>query len=223
MLGLGVLVTFSDSGHAATTSPSWLSLVADVLHIGAMAVWLGGLLMLVGALLPRRDDDELRAVLPVFSRAAFTSVVVLAVTGTYAAWRGIGTIHAIFTTSYGLLVDAKIVLFVAILAVANLSRKLVRRRTVAYAMTATAAAAPVEELDGRRRAGRAAAPCRVRRGGHRRGGAGADRGAGGAAARQGVARRQLPRPDHEERAAGRWPARHGDRRPGRARARRPDA
>uniref|UniRef100_UPI0035C96E5A CopD family protein n=1 Tax=uncultured Jatrophihabitans sp. TaxID=1610747 RepID=UPI0035C96E5A len=144
VLGVGVLATFSGSGHAATTSPAWISLVLDVLHIGAMAVWLGGLIMLVGALLPRRDDAELRGVLPVFSRTAFVAVVVLAGSGTYAAWRGIGTVHAIFTTDYGVLVVVKIVLFIGILAVANLSRRLVRGRAVAYAMTATAAAEPVE-------------------------------------------------------------------------------
>jgi copper transport protein len=89
--------------------------------------------------LPRREPDELRAVLPVFSRVAFGSVTVLAVTGTYAAWRGIGTMHAIFTTTYGLLVVAKVGLFIGLLALGNLSRVLIQRRyarvPVAYAMS----------------------------------------------------------------------------------------
>jgi copper transport protein len=135
VLGLGVLWTFSRSGHAATTAPSWLSVSIDMVHLLAVATWLGGLIMLVGAVFPRRDSDELRAVLPTFSKVAFTSVVVLVASGSYSAWRGIGTVHAIFSTTYGLIVVGKVALLVGILSVANLSRNLVRRRVVAYAMT----------------------------------------------------------------------------------------
>ncbi len=107
-----------------------LSIAADLLHVSAMAAWLGGLVMLLGAVLPRDEPDELRAVLPLFSRVAFTSVVVLGSTGAYAAWRGVGTVHAIFTTTYGLLVVGKVVLFVGVLLVGNLSRVAVQRRYV---------------------------------------------------------------------------------------------
>jgi copper transport protein len=94
--------------------------------------------------LPRREPAELRAVLPVFSRVALAAVATLAVTGTYAAWRGVGTVHAIFTTTYGLLVVVKVALFVGVLLVANLSRKVIQRRfakvPVAYAMSDAALA-----------------------------------------------------------------------------------
>jgi copper transport protein len=133
--GVGVAWSFSDSGHGATTSPASLSVPIDMLHVLSMAVWIGGLVMLVGAVLPRREPAELRGVLPVFSSVAFVSVLVLAASGTYAALRGIGTVNAIFTTAYGLIVVAKVLLLLAILAVANVSRRVVQRRTVAYAMT----------------------------------------------------------------------------------------
>lgn len=144
-LGVGIVWTFSGAGHSGTTSPAWLSVVLDMSHLTAMATWLGGLLVLVAAVLPRREPAELRAVLPVFSTAAFVSMVVLAGSGTYAAWRGIGTVHAIFTTTYGLLVVGKIVLFLGLITLGNWSRLLVRNRmrpTLAYAITdATLAAA----------------------------------------------------------------------------------
>jgi copper transport protein len=142
LLGGGVAFTFSAVGHAATTPPAWLSEAADLLHICAMAAWVGGLVMVVAALLPRREPAELRAVLPVFSRVAFAAVLVMAATGTYAAWRGIGTLHAIFTTTYGLLVVTKVALFAGLLLLANVSRRAVQRRyarlPVAYAITDTA-------------------------------------------------------------------------------------
>jgi copper transport protein len=137
---IGVAVTFSATGHADTTNPRWLSIAADVLHLCSMAAWVGGLVMVLVAVLPRREPEELRTVLPVFSRVAFISVITLAVSGTYAAWRGIGSLGAIFGTDYGLLVSAKVLLFVGILVVGDQSRRVIQRRLVrrmplAYAMT----------------------------------------------------------------------------------------
>ncbi len=143
VLGVAVVYTVSAGGHADTTSPNWLSIPVDMAHLLAMMTWVGGLVVLVIALLPRRDADELRAVLPAFSTAAFASVVVLAGSGTYAAWHGIGAVDAIVGTTYGVLVVAKIVLFFALLALAYLSRGVVRRHfrrpRVAYAMTSDVA------------------------------------------------------------------------------------
>jgi copper transport protein len=146
-LGLAVVWTFSRAGHAATTSPAWLSTAIDMAHVVAVAVWLGGLIMLVAAVLPRREPDELRTVLPGFSRVAFGSVLLLVASGTYSAWRGIGTVDAIFTTTYGWLVVIKVALLTGILVVANLSRRLVARRAVAYALTDAVADAPPEPSD----------------------------------------------------------------------------
>ena len=148
-LAVALVFTVSAGGHADTTSPNWLSIPVDMAHLLAMMTWVGGLVVLVVALLPRREPDELRDVLPVFSTVAFVSVVVLAGSGTYAAWRGIGSLDAIFGTAYGVLVVVKIVLFLALLALANLSRGVVRRRfrrpQLAYAMTADIE--PEAELD----------------------------------------------------------------------------
>ncbi|WP_375496548.1 copper resistance CopC/CopD family protein [uncultured Jatrophihabitans sp.] len=147
-LAVGLVYTVSAGGHADTTSPNWLSIPIDMLHLLAMMAWVGGLVVLVVALLPRRDPEELSIVLPVFSATAFNSVVVLAGTGTYAAWRGIGTVDAIFGTTYGLLVMAKVLLFITLLALAYISRSVVRRRfhrpQLAYAMTADLVAADPE-------------------------------------------------------------------------------
>jgi copper transport protein len=142
-LGIGVVLTFAVSGHAESQDPRWLALGSYSAHLAAMAIWVGGLVYLLITILPRREPDELRRVLPVFSRTAMACVVVLAFTGTYQAWLGIGTADAITSTRYGQLVLVKAGLFVLILGVANFSRGVVQRRylrPVAYAMTD----APVE-------------------------------------------------------------------------------
>ncbi|MDT4963325.1 MAG: copper transport protein [Pseudonocardiales bacterium] len=138
-LAVAVALTFSSVGHPDTTNPRWLSVTADTLHVLAMAAWVGGMVVLAAAVLPRREPAEVRAVLPVFSRVAFASVAVLAVTGSYAAWHGIGTVQAIFTTTYGLLVVGKVALFLGLLALGNVSRLAIQRQLatvpVAYAMS----------------------------------------------------------------------------------------
>jgi copper transport protein len=123
----GVVVTFSLVGHAQTTSPRWLSITADALHVAAMATWAGGLVMLLLAIMPRRDPSELRAVLPVFSRVALGCVAVLGATGLYAAIRGVGMWRALFTTEYGLLVSLKVLLFVVLIGLGYFGRRSVQR------------------------------------------------------------------------------------------------
>jgi copper transport protein len=137
-LAVGVAVTYGASGHAQAQNPRWLAITSDSTHLAAMSVWLGGLVYLLVAVLPRREPDELRRVLPVFSRVALCAIGVLAVTGTYQAWLGIGVVDAITTTRYGQYVLIKVALFAGLLALGNLSRVAVQRhyvRPVAYAMT----------------------------------------------------------------------------------------
>lgn len=126
MLGATVAWTFADGGHAATTSPVWFSVAAQTLHVLSVITWLGGLTMLVVAVFPRRSADELRTVLNVYSNVALTAVVLIVATGAYAAWRGTGSVDAIFTTTYGLLIIGKIALLAGIVAVAYPARNLLR-------------------------------------------------------------------------------------------------
>jgi copper transport protein len=123
----GVVVTFSVVGHAQTTSPIWLSITADALHVGAMATWAGGLVMLLAAIMPRRDPGELHEILPVFSRVALGCVAVLGASGLYAAFRGVGEWRALFTTEYGLLVSFKVLLFVILIGLGYTGRRSVQR------------------------------------------------------------------------------------------------
>ncbi len=144
---LGALAfTFAAVGHPATTAPHWLSITDDMLHISAMATWVGGLIMLLLAVLPRSEPDDVQVATRVFSPVALTCVVVLAVTGSYAAWRGVGTIHAIFTTTYGWLVVLKVVLFIGLVAVANFSRLTVQRRGLRVAETERLRRAVIVEI-----------------------------------------------------------------------------
>ncbi|MFV2022056.1 copper resistance CopC/CopD family protein [Micromonospora sp. LOL_023] len=133
---LGVLAvvgafTWPLAGHPAASPVPAVSVVVDVAHLAGMAVWLGGLLMLAVFLLRQADERELGAILPIWSRWAALAVCGLLLAGTVQALIEVGTLGALFDTTYGRLLLAKIGLFLVVLAVAAYSRQLVRNRTAA--------------------------------------------------------------------------------------------
>ncbi|WP_405094684.1 copper resistance CopC/CopD family protein [Micromonospora sp. NBC_01412] len=131
ILGGAALFTWPLAGHPAASPAPAVSVVVDAVHLGSMAVWLGGLVMLGGFLLRRADERELGAILPIWSRWAALAVAALLLAGTVQALIEVATPTALVDTMYGRLVLAKIVLFVLVLGVAAYSRALVRRRTAA--------------------------------------------------------------------------------------------
>ncbi|WP_428934944.1 copper resistance protein CopC [Streptomyces sp. ACT015] len=133
-LAVGLALTWAAAEHASAGIQVPVAVGSAVLHLLAMAVWLGGL----GALLLtlRRGADPDPATVTRFSRIAFASVAVLVVTGVYQSWRGLGSWDALTGTTYGLLLTAKLAAVVLLLAAAALSRR----------WTARLAAAPPGDL-----------------------------------------------------------------------------
>jgi copper transport protein len=128
-LGVAALGTWPLAGHQAASPVPAVSVVVDMVHLGSMAVWLGGLLMLVGFLLRQADDRELAAILPVWSRWAAVAVSALLLAGIVQALIEVATPRALIDTTYGRLIIVKVALFALVMAVAAYSRRLVRRRT----------------------------------------------------------------------------------------------
>jgi len=89
------------AGHAGTGAAAPVGLTADLVHQGAMSLWLGGLAVLVTAALPRRDPVELRQVMPRFSRIAFGAVLAVVSTGLLQTWRQVGAVDRLLSTDYG--------------------------------------------------------------------------------------------------------------------------
>ncbi|KOU98507.1 MULTISPECIES: copper resistance CopC/CopD family protein [unclassified Streptomyces] len=117
----GIAATWALSEHASTGIQPGLAMPADILHLLAVATWLGGLSALLVALhkVPGIERSAVRR----FSGVAFVSVVVLAVTGVYQAWRQTGSWSALNGTEYGRLLLLKVALVAVLLGVAYMSRK----------------------------------------------------------------------------------------------------
>ncbi|MGY1742944.1 MULTISPECIES: copper resistance CopC/CopD family protein [unclassified Blastococcus] len=150
VLATGLVVTTAAVGHPIAGPYPAIAVLAATAHVAAMALWLGGLVVLPAAVL--RDGvpaAEMAAVVPRFSRLAAVSVSVLVVSGVVQAVREVGSPEALFTTGYGRVLLAKLALVLLVLAAAGVSRVWVQqrlgirrarpsRRVTAHAFAATA-------------------------------------------------------------------------------------
>ncbi|WP_318306402.1 copper resistance CopC/CopD family protein [Amycolatopsis solani] len=125
--GFVVLLTFSATGHPVTDPVMFVSVTADLVHFGAIAVWAGGLVQLALCLYRPAPGEDLVPVAARFSRIAAGAVTAVAISGAVLALRIMPTLSALWTTEFGLLVLLKIAGLAALLAVASRSRAAVRR------------------------------------------------------------------------------------------------
>jgi copper transport protein len=126
VLALGVLATFTFAGHARTGRYTTLATVTDLVHLGAAAVWLGGLAVLVTLVARRAVPHDAPAITQRFSRIAAPAIVIVAISGAVQGWRQTAGLDSVFDTTYGRLLLTKIGLVVLIVAAASVSRHIVR-------------------------------------------------------------------------------------------------
>ncbi|WP_412735550.1 copper resistance protein CopC [Krasilnikovia sp. MM14-A1259] len=126
-LALAALVTWPLTGHAVAAPLAGAVAAADVVHLAAMAVWLGGLATLTVFLLPRAHPRVLGVLLPAWSRWAALAVVWLVGGGVVQAVVQVGSVPALWRTDHGRLLLAKIAVLAVTLGAAAYARRLVRR------------------------------------------------------------------------------------------------
>ncbi|MET8495926.1 copper resistance CopC/CopD family protein [Streptomyces microflavus] len=124
--GLAVAWTWAGAEHASTGPLPYLSMPVDALHLLSAGTWVGGLLILAWALVRAGDDVPPEAVVR-FSKVAFLSVCVLAVTGLYQSWRQVGTLSALMDTRFGQLLLLKAAGVGLLLGLALMSRRWTKR------------------------------------------------------------------------------------------------
>ncbi|MFF6863193.1 copper resistance CopC/CopD family protein [Streptomyces ardesiacus] len=124
VVAVGLAATWAMSEHASVGLQAGLAMPVDVVHLIAVATWLGGLTALLVALYRGPADTPVPTVaVRRFSRLAFGSVVALVATGAYQSWRQLGSWTAFTDTRYGQLLLVKIGLVVVLVGVAYFSRR----------------------------------------------------------------------------------------------------
>ncbi len=118
------------SGHASTQSPTGLNSTVNVVHVGAMAIWLGGLAALLfvlpastRTLRPPDRSRLLAGALSRFSALALWMVVAIMATGLIQAYVYVRHPGDLPSTGYGRAVLAKFLLLLAVIAVASFNRR----------------------------------------------------------------------------------------------------
>lgn len=145
-------LTWSAASHSGAGELAGLAVVADAAHLTAMAVWLGGLVV-ISAVVRSADVLAMRVAVPRFSQVALVSVLVLVATGVFQSWRLVGTPSALIDTSYGRVLLGKVAVAAVLLALGAVARRWVQRH---YGF-------PVVTPSDRRRAARGPGDRQVRR------------------------------------------------------------
>ncbi|MDX3576566.1 copper resistance protein CopC [Streptomyces sp. FL07-04A] len=143
VVAAGLAASWAMAEHASTGLQPGIAMPVDVLHLLAVATWLGGLAALLVALYraPVERPVDATAVRR-FSQVAFGSVVVVVATGVYQSWRQLGSWSAFTDTRYGQLLLVKIGLVALLVGIAWISRRWTARLAVPTAAgTAVQAAA----------------------------------------------------------------------------------
>ncbi|MGW3014641.1 copper resistance CopC/CopD family protein [Streptomyces longwoodensis] len=124
VVAAGLAASWAMAEHASTGLQPGIAMPVDVLHLFAVATWLGGLATLLVALYRAPADQPVEAAaVRRFSTVAFGSVVALVATGTYQSWRQLGSWSAFTDTRYGQLLLVKIGLVALLVGVASISRR----------------------------------------------------------------------------------------------------
>ncbi len=109
ILGLGILLTKSFIGHAAASQSEVLAVTMNFLHLTAICIWIGSLLVIAAILpgeasLPSSGVDRKRTIFGVirtFSIWGTGLVAILILSGTYASLKYVPTMYSLFNTLYG--------------------------------------------------------------------------------------------------------------------------
>ena len=118
------------SGHGSTQSPVLLNFPVNVIHVSAMAVWLGGLATLLFVaprgtreLEPGDRGRLLAAALSRFSQVALVAVGAILLTGLIQAYVYVRHLDALIETGYGRAVLVKFVLLMVLIGIGAYNRR----------------------------------------------------------------------------------------------------
>ncbi len=129
------VATLAWAGHAMQPGVSHLLIM--VAHLLAGGLWVGSLPALhhLAAQARQRGASEARAalrrMLPLYSRAGYAAVAVVLVTGLINSLFLVGSLVALFTTSFGRVLLAKIALVLVMVAIAADNRFIIQPRILA--------------------------------------------------------------------------------------------
>ncbi len=120
-----LLVATTLNGHAVASNIPAYTMVLDLIHLLTASLWSAGLIYLFIAW--HKEKEQALAFLPIFSRTAFVSLMLLILSGILYTLKLLPDITALFKTTWGLLLLAKIFIVMLVAGVGILIREHLRK------------------------------------------------------------------------------------------------
>jgi putative copper resistance protein D len=120
-LGVGTLIPPALTGHSATGDYHLSAVTSLIVHLVAMALWVGGLVAV--SWYAARGGTHLARVAHAYSPMAMACFVIVGASGVLNAWVRIPSLGALVTTAYGAMVLAKVAALVTLGAFGRAHRR----------------------------------------------------------------------------------------------------
>nr|WP_245203794.1 copper resistance protein CopC [Ammoniphilus resinae] len=125
---LSLLFAKSLNGHAVGFDPPFLTIPLNFIHLLSAALWVGGLFYLL--LFWKGHQEQVVGFLPVFSRTAVVSIVVLTLTGSLSSIIYLPKLSYLVETLWGILLLVKLALVGFVIVVGAIIRQRMKKNLV---------------------------------------------------------------------------------------------
>lgn len=125
LVGVGIVLTFSASGHPSASELSGVAVLVDAIHLSSVVLWVGGLIVLTCGGVVRSTGAEV--VVNRFSRISTFAIPIAVLTGLWQTWHLVPAVSDITQTKWGQVLLVKSCLVVAAVTLGAFARWLIRR------------------------------------------------------------------------------------------------
>lgn len=122
LLGVLAVFTFSGAGRPSVTSPAALWIVVDAVHLGFVALWVGGLGTLACGGRAWLHSSEHASAVHSFAKMSTLAVPLIVATGAAQTLRLTGSIDTLTDTSWGRVLLVKVVIATLVVTLGGASR-----------------------------------------------------------------------------------------------------
>jgi copper transport protein len=123
-----LLTAKSINGHAMGFDPAILTVLLDLVHLIAAALWAGGLFYIV--ILLRKQRGQVGQFMATFSKVALVSVIVLTISGMVLTLTYLPDLNYLFYTQWGSWLIAKMVLVILVIVLGSVIRLYLKKKKV---------------------------------------------------------------------------------------------
>ncbi|MEO8266918.1 MAG: copper resistance protein CopC [Ilumatobacteraceae bacterium] len=121
-LTVGLVMTYSSIGHAYAQDPSLLWVGIDALHLVAISLWIGGLLMFAFGTSAWLTDPDSERIVRRFSLTTMVAVPVIVATGVAQTLKLAGSLDDVTSTSWGRTLLVKVAVVTVLIAIGGVSQ-----------------------------------------------------------------------------------------------------